>query len=204
MKLFPALFVILFITSCKDQTSQSADNTNTTGKDSTTNDSANTYLPIKDLIQQDLKRVDSFAGGLLRKATMNGKKDSAFVKPAAFHEAANAFLIPELEATAFRQAFTENSLMDETTQQLQFIYTPKNPAVTIRNAVVYVTPSTSGDNVSRIYLEKEWAAGDTLVHQKLTWKMRQYFYIITIREPKQGPPSTSIEKLIWDPEQFGQ
>ncbi len=206
MKLFPALLVILFITACKDNNTQSAGNTPVAGKDSTAADSTAAYLPIIDLIRQDLRHVDTFAGGILKKTTINGKKDSLFIKPAAFHQAAAAFLIPELEAATFRQQFTETSLADESTGQLQFIYTPKDPAITLRNVVAYITPSasTSGDQVSRFYLEKEWAAGDTTVKQKLTWKTRQYFYIVTIRQPKEGPAITSIEKLIWDPEQFGE
>ncbi|AXY77259.1 hypothetical protein D3H65_26190 [Paraflavitalea soli] len=206
MKLFPALLVILFITACKDNSSQSAANTPAAGKDSTVTDSTLAYLPIIELIRQDLRHVDSFAGGILKKTTINGKKDSLFIKPAVFHQLAAAFLMPELETTTFRQKFTESSLADESTGQLQFIYTPNDPALALRNVVAYITPSTSssGDQVSRFYLEKEWAAGDTTIQQKLTWKTRQYFYIVTIRQPKKGPAITSIEKLIWDPEQFGE
>lgn len=205
MKLFPALLMILFLSACKDNNSQSAGNDPAADKDSTLNkDSSTVYLPIIDLIRQDIRRVDSFAGGILKKTTINGKKDSLFIKPAAFHQAAAAFLMPELETSTFRQAFTENSLADESTGLLQFIYTPKDPATSLRNVVAYITPSSSGDQVSRFYLEKEWAAGDTTIQQKLTWKTNQYFYIVTIRQPKQGPPITSIEKLIWDAEQFGE
>jgi hypothetical protein len=206
MKLFPALLVILFITACKDNSSQPAADSPVAGKDSAATDTTATYLPIIDLIRQDLRRVDSFAGGILKKTTINGKKDSLFIKPAAFHQSAAAFLMPELEATSFRQKFTENSLADESTGQLQFMYTPNDPAIALRNVVAYITPSSSpsGDQVSRFYLEKEWAAGDTAVKQKLTWKTHQYFYIVTIRQPKKGPAITSIEKLIWDPEQFGE
>lgn len=205
MKVFPALLIILLAIACKNKTSQPAQSTPAAAKDSAmAADSATAYLPILDLLRQDIRRVDSFAGGILRKATINGKKDAAFIKPAIFHQVAAAFLMPELETTAFRQSFTESSLMDQSTGQLEFIYTPKNPATALRHVVAYVTPSASGDEVSRFYFEKEWQAGDTAVQQKLTWKTRQYCYIITIRQPAQGAPLTSIEKLIWDPEQFDQ
>lgn len=215
MKLFPALLVILLIISCKDKASQPAsDDTAQPATDTarvggiSTGDTTATYLPITDLIRQDILRVDSFAGGILRKITIRGKKDSAFSNPAAFRQAAKAFLMPELETAAFSKAFRETSIMDETTGQIQFIYFPRDHAAILDKVVVYVVPASSSgsstDNVSRFYIEKKWMEGDTLIQQKLTWKTRQYFYIITIRQPKEQLSSTSIEKWIWDPEYFGE
>ena len=203
MKLLPVILLIVLATSCKNKVREQAPESN--GHDSTAvKDSAVTFLPIQDLIRQDITRVDSFAGGILRKTSLGGKKDSAFVKPAAFHQAAAAFLIPELETDAFRRSFTESSFFDESTNQLQFIYTPRDVNNQLRNVVVYITPSPTGDKVSRFYFEREWKQGDTAVQQKLTWKTGQYFYILTIRQPQGGTPVTQFEKLIWDPEQYGQ
>lgn len=204
MKFPLALLIILLIAcSCKNKAGETGKDTITVIDTTQANDST-TYLPIADLIRQDLQRIDSFAGGILKKSTVNGKKDTVFIKPQELHQTASAFLLPELETVNFRNSFTENSFMDQSTEQIQFIYTPKNPAVSIRNVVAYITPSPSGDKVSRIYLEREWTAGDTLIQQKLTWKTNQYFYIITMRQPKQGASSTSIEKVIWDPEYFNE
>jgi len=206
MKFLPAFSLILVITiaiSCKNRSAQPVV-TPPAGDSTATADSASTYLPIADFIRADLKYVDSFAGGILRKITINGKQDSGFIKPAQLHQAAQAFLLPELEPDNFRQSFKESSLMDETTGLVQFMYTPTSPSSSLRTVIAYVNPSASGNNVNRIYLEREWAAGDTLVQQKLTWKVKQYFYTITTRQPPQGTPVTTIEKLIWEPEQFHQ
>ncbi len=205
MKFFPVLLAIILIASCKNKGGQPEPAANTgTGPDTTQARDSAIYLPVTDLLRQDFLRVDSFAGGILKKTTINGKKDSVFIKPQAFHQAASVFFMPELEKSTFRRSFTENSFMDETTGLLQFMYTPNSPSNTLRNVVVYVSPSTTIDQVNRFYFEKEWMAGDTLIQQKLTWKARQYCYIITMRQPKQGAPTTSIEKLIWDPEYFGE
>ena len=137
MKFLSAIFIILFIaSSCKDKTGEPVNNTTGTDSAKATNDSSAAYLPIGDLIREDIQRVDSFAGGLLKKTTINGKKDSAFITPQQFHQAAAAFLIPELEPTAFRKSFTENSHQYGTTEMLQFIYTPNKPATALRNVVV--------------------------------------------------------------------
>jgi hypothetical protein len=54
-----------------------------------------------------------------------------------------------------------------------------------------------------LYFETAYNQGDTLIEKKLTWKMRKYFYILTVRQPKSGEAITSMEKLIWDPQHFG-
>jgi hypothetical protein len=203
MKFFPVLLAIIILASCKNQGSQPPAATTSTGVDTAQHapDTAS-FLPITSLLREDLLRVDSFGGGILKKTTVNGKKDSLFIKLPAFKQAANVFFMPELETSAFRQSFTETSLLDATTEMVQFMYAPKDPSNTLRNVVVYINPVNS--QVNRFYFEKEWAAGDTVVQQKLTWKARQYFYIITMRQPKQGTPTTSIEKLIWAPEYYGE
>ncbi|MBO9563096.1 MAG: hypothetical protein J7621_09995 [Niastella sp.] len=201
MKFFPVLLAIIIFASCKNKGSQPP--ATSTGVDTTqrAQDTAS-FLPISSLLREDLLRVDSFGGGILKKTTLNGKKDSLFIKLPAFKQAASVFFMPELETSAFRQSFTETSLLDATTEMVQFMYAPKDASNTLRNVVVYINPVNS--QVNRFYFEKEWAAGDTIVQQKLTWKARQYFYIITLRQPKQGTPTTSIEKLIWAPEYYGE
>lgn len=204
MKFIPVFLLMLILFACKDQPAQPAAGNNTVDSAALAKDTVGSFLPIQSLIQQDIRQVDSFAGGILRKTTINGRNDSVFVKPPAFHQVANAFLIPELESGIFRKTFTETSFMDETVGQVQFVYTPKDPANTLRNVIAYITPSTKGDKVSRFYLERSYSSGDTAIHQKLTWKTQQYFYIVTIKEPNKGNPTTTVEKMIWDPEQFGQ
>ena len=197
--LLPAL--ILLAVACKHQPNQPA------GPDQPTEDSvsAGSYLPVADFIKNDIVRVDSFSGGILRKATTNGKKDSAFIKLPTFHQLASIFLLPELDSASFHDHFKEHSLMDETTAMLNFIYTPTSADGSLHNVMVYLTPSSTGtDKVNRIYLERSFTSGDTAVQQKLTWKMEEYFYIITIRQPKDGPTVTSMEKVIWDPQHFAE
>ncbi|WP_276480421.1 hypothetical protein [Paraflavitalea pollutisoli] len=206
MKFIPVFLILLIIVACKDQPAHPANEPETIGVDSSklAADTGGTFLPIQDLIREDIRHVDSFAGGILRKSTINGKMDSAFIKPKAFHQAAAAFLIPELEADTFRHSFTESSFMDESVDQIQFIYTPKNAAQSLRNVVAYITRTPNGDQISRFYYERSYRAGDTAIDQKFTWKTHQYCYIITVKQPATGPAITLVDKYIWDPEQFGQ
>jgi hypothetical protein len=194
--LFPAL--LLLAVACKHKSQQPAGNVQPT------QDSLNsgTYLPITDLIKNDIVKVDTYAGGILKKMNTEGKKDSTYIQPAEFHKLASQFLLPELDSASFHDHFTEHSLMDETTEMLNFIYSPKDAGGSLRNVMVFLQPSLATDQVKRIYMERSFSSGDTAIEQKLTWKMMEYFYVITIRQPKNGPAVTSMEKVIWDPQYF--
>jgi hypothetical protein len=171
-----------------------------------TEDSVSTgsYLPVADFIRNDIIRVDSFSGGILKKGNINGKKDSSYIQLPVFHQLAKQFLLPELDSTSFHEHFTESSLMDQTTEMLNFIYTPKQADWPLRKVMVYITPGSTGDKVNRIYMEKEFTRGDTAFHQKLTWKCDAYFYIVSLSQPKNAPAVTSMEKVIWDPQYFSE
>jgi hypothetical protein len=194
----PALF--LLAAACKQKPKEPAGIVQST-EDSLAN---KTFLPVADFIRNDIAQVDSFAGGIVRKVNIEGKKDSTFIQLPAFHKLANQFLLPELDSASFHEHFTESSLMDESTQMLNFIYSVKKPDWPLRSVMVYVKPSLTNDKVNRIYMEKEFMSGDTVIEQKLTWKLQEYFYIITLRQPKNGPAVTSMEKVIWDPEHFAE
>lgn len=197
-RLLLLLLVATAIYSCGDKTKKPTEPTTTTDPDT-----ANTYMPITDLLHDDIRKVDSFAAGILRKANFNGKKDSAFVHLPDFHIAAQQFFLEELDSAYFRDSFEETALMDESTRMVNFIYTPENPSEPVRKVVVYVSPSLADDTIDRLYIEAGYTRGDTTIEKKLTWKMKKYFYVLTIKQPKEGKPVTTMEKLIWDPQHFG-
>jgi hypothetical protein len=194
----PAL--LLLAAACKQKSKQTESTVQST-EDSLANGS---FLPVADFIRNDIAKVDSFAGGVVRKMTIDGRKDSSFIQLPVFHQLANQFLLPELDSASFQAHFKENSLMDETSGMLNFIYSQKQPDLPLRSVTVYVKPSLQNDKVDRVYMERDFISGDTAIQQKLSWKMQEYFYIITMRQPKNGPAVTSLEKVIWDPQHFGE
>lgn len=161
------------------------------------------HLPIADLLRDDIRKVETFAGGILKKGNTGKKKDSSFIQLDEFQRRAEQFILKELDSAYFQQNFRQTSLMDETSRLLNFIYTPKDSVSPLQKVVVYVAPSLLSDNVDRIYMETAISQGDTIVEKRLTWKMRRYAYVLTIKQPKTGDPITTMEKLIWDPQHFG-
>jgi len=198
----PILLVLLLlgICSCKDETKTPA-----TAPQDANSDSLSSHLPVLDFLQGDIRRVDSFASGILRKTTVQNKKDSAYIKLEEFHRLADQFLLSELDSTFFRQHFEETSLMDESSGQINFIYTAVTPEPTLRQVIVYIAPSPdSYDKIDRIYMETAMTRNDTIIEKKYNWKMDKYFYVLTISQPKDGTPVTRMEKVIWDPRYFSE
>lgn len=162
------------------------------------------YLPIKDFILEDMRQIDSFAGGMLLKEIINDKKDSVFLAPNDYKEYTDKFLAPELDSARFNKEYDESSLMDETTQMLNFIYTAKDPNAALKRVILYVSPSLSIDRVNRVYMETEKTMGDTSISERLTWKMKQYFMIVENKQTPAGYQSKKIQKIIWDPTLFSE
>ena len=205
-RLLLLLILATSLFSCGDNTKEPKQEVTPASTDTTAgSDSAKpeSYLPVKALLQGEVRNVESYAAGILRKATIKGRKDSAFIQLPQFQRTAEEFMLKELDSAFFRDHFVETSFMDQTTQMLNFIYTPKDSESALQKAVVYVQPSESTNTMDRLYFETVYNQGDTLVEKRLTWKMRKYFYILTVRQPKSGNAITTMEKLIWDPQHFG-
>jgi hypothetical protein len=188
--------ICMAIFSCKEKPARSP-----AAPTADTPDTPITYLPVTDLVREDIRRVDSFAAGILHKKESD-RKDSSYISQDEFKKLAAQFLAPELEPGKFEQLFSQESLMDETTGLINFIYPAKDTGSPIRKVVVYIKPSLSVDKVDRIYIEKDLKEGNDYVQQKLTWVIEKYFYILTIRHPEKGEPVTTLEKVIWDPQSY--
>lgn len=195
-----AICTCMAIWSCKEKTAKAPAETPATDS-ATSPDKEISYLPVVDLIREDIRRVDSFSAGILYKKETT-RKDSSYIKPDEFKKMAEQFLLPELDSSKFQQLFGHESFMDETTEMINFIYPAKDTSTALRKVVVYIRPSLSVDKVNRIYMEKEFREGQDFVQQKLTWVIEKYFYILTIRHPQQGSPVTTVEKVIWDPQSY--
>lgn len=205
--LFVALFAIITMAACRNRSAAPGEQPTRPTVDSVAEAGDSTkqgYLPIADLVKGDIRQVDSFAGGILQRHIIGKKKDSAYIQPARFHSLAQNFLPAELDSTSFQQAFSENSFMDESTALLNFIYTSRKPSIPLRKVVVYISPGLATDQVNRLYMEKEWNENDTLVSQKLTWKFKAYFMIVTIKQPRQGAVITHVTQVIWRPDLFSE
>lgn len=200
-----ALVILACMAACKSGTTDNKNNADTTGnqpgKDSGDARPKN-YLPIADFLKGEIKKVDSFSAGIMLKTIINQKKDSAFINIDQFNKLMPFFIVPELDSTYFSQHFTESTLLDPETETMSFIYTATDETSPLRKAFVYVVQGYANNKVSRIYLERESASGDTSISHKLTWKMNEFCQIIESKKTSNGYNAVMVKKAIWEPTAF--
>lgn len=170
--------------------------------DSAAPDEKKNYLPVAEFIKGDVGKVDSFSAGILMRTTIDGRSDSAFVKLEAFRKVVPLFLVPELDSAYFAENYSESTLYDPASETMSFIYTATNDQAPLKKAFVYVVQGYNNNKVSRIYLERELASGDTSLSQKLTWKMNEFCQVVETKRTSKGLNTVKVQKLIWEPSAF--
>jgi hypothetical protein len=88
--------------------------------------------------------------------------------------------------------------MDQTTQAVTFTYEPLQGTQELRRVDVLASPGASADKVKSIYMEKTINRGDTTVIEKMFWKAKRSFRIISIAQKGDQQPVTSELKVVWD------
>jgi hypothetical protein len=200
-KLFALSLIVATIASCGDKAEKeqekTPDSTNAAIPDTTE------YLPVASLLSEDIRNVETYGAGILRKASSGHTKDSMYIQYRDFQILAGQFLVKELDSAYFKDHFTETSLMDETSKMLNFIYTATDTTSPLRKVIVYIQPTMATDKIDRIYMETTGKKDEVHIDKKMTWKIGEYCYTITRRQPATGDPQTIMEKLIWDPQHYG-
>lgn len=207
MKTLSVLFLTALVFAyCGDKAEKStettAGNTDTASNAATIIDTTD-YLPVAHLLVADTRSVETSGAGILKKYKVGTQKDSTYLKFADFQLIAGQFMARELDSTFFRDHYTETSMMDETTNMLTFIYTPTDSTVNLRKVIVYIAPSLTTNKVDRIYMETTSIKDGTVIDKKLTWRLGKYFYVATEIQPKNGEARSTLERVIWDPEHYG-
>lgn len=162
-----------------------------------------TYLPVNSFIQEDRNKVESFAAGILKKSTINGKTDSSFIQLTDFKSLSQQFDLPGFDSAYFIQHYTETSFLEKSTNTVQFLYNARDADNPVRKIIFYVKQTDMGDKVDMVYLERDTVSGDTTTSQRLTWKMGHYFIIATNRETPGGYSKISKDQVIWESSDFG-
>ncbi|MBS1566869.1 MAG: hypothetical protein JST39_20985 [Bacteroidetes bacterium] len=163
-------------------------------------DTSHLFFPIADFIGGQLHRVDSLQLPLTKTVTIKGKPVLSALADAEFKQLAKAFRQPDINDPALKKFYKESNFADQSIPSIVFSYTTAEPGLEIRKAEVIIRPDpVKSDKVNTIYIEKERKAGDTLVREKLYWKVDHNFMIV--REKQIGKTLLPAEqvKVVWDP-----
>ena len=185
--------VILLICACHTK------QTTTPVTDTVQKDTAKkNYLPVADYLKSEIAAVDSFPLRIMKYVQMNGKTDSALITTAAFDQLAKEFLMPDLDSSSFEKKFDENSFVDRSTELVSFTYSTKDTGNGLKRVDVLLSPGSGMDKLSSIYMESILNNNDSSTISKMSWKAGRNFNILHIRQPKNGPESTTRTMVVWD------
>ena len=201
MKYFVLLYLAgtIFLTSCGHR-QQSAD---TSKQDSLSqaDSGRNAWLPVAQYLETEILHVDSVPLALKRYRTFDGKTDSAFIQVPEFNQLALQFLPTELHDGSFEKNFTESSFEDQSTQSIMFTYSTKVSDQSLRRVDVQTVTGHGSQKVKSIYLEKRRVSGDSLILEKMYWRIGKNFQIVTMTTVKGQPPTEQQLNVVWDDEE---
>jgi hypothetical protein len=159
------------------------------------------FLPVAEYLEADILHVDSIPLALRKYITRNGQTDSAYIQVPEFNALALQFVLPELRNGSFEKNFTENSFMDKTTQSVTFTYATTATHLSLQRVDVTTSPGINSQKVKSIYMEKNRVSGDSLVLEKMYWRMGRSFQVSTMTSVKGKSPIEQQLKVVWDDEE---
>lgn len=186
----PCVFIIF---SACNSGEKSAISPKKMGEDSTS------IIPVTEFLKGQLAEIDSMPITPLKMVTVNGKKDSIWLKRESIRPFAAPFLTPVIDSVSMSRYFAGKSFLDQTVNAFTFSYDAKAKlpdSVHLTHWDVYVDPQKN--TIQRVYLVKEQKVDEADVTTQLTWQSNEWCSIRTITQAPGKDPQIKEEKLIWD------
>lgn len=155
------------------------------------------YFPVADVLESEIRTADSLPMAKKEYVIHGGRTDSGYLQPAEFHALAMRFLAPELRDGSFEKDFTENSFIDNTTQEATFTYSTNDPNLPLRRVDVVTAPEGAVHRMKSIYLERKRVSGDSTIFDKMYWRAGIGFEVISLAGRKGGTPAEQRLKVEW-------
>ena len=156
--------------------------------------SASQFFPVTSYIKGQINGLKKDGPSPLKITTINGKVDSAWLKPEELDSSFHEFLKPEIDSVNMMEFFKESRFLDQTLNTFTFTYEPLKQVpetLALKRWDVYVNPETN--KVKRVYLEKY--SGDKSELQ-LSWQSDKSSRIVYLSIAADGTGTIVKEVLI--------
>lgn len=157
----------------------------------------NNFFPVDDYLEAEILSVDSLPIAFWKYVTHDNRTDSVLIGTPQFNALALQFLPPEIRNGGLNKNFTESSFMDKTTQSVTLTYTPVNKDLPLQRVDVQTAPGARAQEVKTVYLERNRVAGDSVILQKLLWRAKHGFQIVTLTRVKGKAPQEEQVRVVW-------
>ena len=156
------------------------------------------HFPIVEVLESEIREVDSTPVAIKRVVMANGRRDSAFIKPAEFNVLAMQFIPAELRDGRFEKEFTETSFMDNATHDATFTYSTNDKDLPLQRLDIVASPQGATHQVKTVYLERIRVSGDSSILEKMYWRSHHRFQIISLINVKGRPPVQRQLIVSWE------
>lgn len=176
----------------KDKDNNAIGSTNAMSTDTTAEKPG--YFPLTGYIKGQLLEIKNSGINPLSYITVNGKKDSVWVKVEEMEKVFAEYIQPEIDSTTLAPYFTEKKFFDQTLNYITLTYDPVKAlpdSFQLQHFDVYIEPEKN--NVEKIYMVKKLADGKL---RQLTWHTGKMARAITVSEDSTGKPRIEDEVLI--------
>jgi hypothetical protein len=155
------------------------------------------YFPVAEVLESEIRQVDTTPIAIRKYITGNGHTDSSFIKPAEFHALAMQFVVPEFRNGQFQKDFTETSFIDNATRAATFTYSPTSRDLPLTRVDVVATPHGAEHEMKTIYMERTRVSGDSSVLDKMFWRAGIQFQVISLITVKGAAPIQQQLTVSW-------
>ena len=155
------------------------------------------YFPVADVLESEIRLVDSTPVAIKKTVIVGSHKDSTFIKAPEFNALAMQFLPPEISDGQFEKNFTETSFMDNATHEATFTYSPTNSNLSVQRVDIVATPQGASHQVKTIYMERTRVAGDSSILDKMYWRAGKGFRVVSLINIKGGAPVQRLLSVSW-------
>lgn len=158
------------------------------------------FFPVLSFIKSQVANIDTSLYPIRKLVYVDSlRTDTIYLPREQFREAAKDFLsIPDLSSSKYDDRYTEDKLFDETMNRVVLTYTPIRPEQEdIQRQEVLIRPDPSGDKITNIIVNRIVNSKDSSEHKRLLWKVDDSFQVITTKQLKGQPETTTTVKVIW-------
>ncbi|HUB60939.1 MAG TPA: hypothetical protein VL978_09565 [Puia sp.] len=138
------------------------------------------WFPVADVLESEIRQVDSTPIAIRKFVIGNGHTDSGFIKPEEFNALASQFVVPEFRNGQFEKEFTETSFMDDATQAATFTYSTTDKDLPLFRVDVIAVPQGAVHRVKSIYIERRRTSGDSSILDKMYWQAGRQFQVVSL------------------------
>lgn len=154
------------------------------------------YFQTSEVINKDIRELDSVPYYIYKLTTTNGKTDSGAVKTAAFKEMAQQFLQPDITSDQMKNKYKESIFEDRTLGGITFNYTALNKELEVQSVDILL--KDDGETVKNIFIKKYYNYGDSSAIEQLSWKPEQRFQIVRSVKLKDGSENNYQTLVVWN------